>query len=73
MSDLLITRKNTDRIGFRSVLLPLLIINITIFANVIGELTVLLFHYLFCRVLIEQCDRTDETANKVSPFPDQDV
>ena len=58
MSDLLITRKNTDRIGFRSVLLPLLIINITIFANVIGELTALLFHYLFCRVVIEQCDQT---------------
>ena len=58
MSDLLITRKNTDRIGFHSVLLPLLIINITIFANVIGELTALLFHYLFCRVVIEQCDRT---------------
>ena len=58
MSDLLITRKNTDRIGFHSVLLPLLIINITIFANVIGELTALLFHYLFCRVVIGQCDRT---------------
>ena len=58
MSDLLITRKNTDRIGFRSVLLPLLIINITIFANVIGELTALLFHYLFSRVVIEQCDQT---------------
>ena len=58
MSDLLITRKNTDRIGFHSVLLPLLIINMTIFANVIGELTALLFHYLFCRVVIEQCDRT---------------
>ena len=24
----------------------------------IGELTALLFHYLFCRVVIEQCDRT---------------
>ena len=58
MSDLLITRKNTHRIGFHSVLLPLLIINITIFANVIGELTALLFHYLFCRVVIGQCDRT---------------
>ena len=58
MSDSLITRKNTDRIGFHSVLLPLLIINITIFANVIGELTALRFHYLFCRVVIGQCDRT---------------
>ena len=62
MSDLLITRKNTDRIGFHSVLLPLFIINITISANVIGELTALLFHYLFC------CNRTPVIGQMKQPI-----
>ena len=62
MSDLLLTRKNTDRIGFHSVLLPLFIINITISANVIGELTALLFHYLFC------CNRTPVIGQMKQPI-----